>query len=337
MQTRRKNKQKATALTDGEQLSNLKDDLHVPHFWIHVVWSSWSITNYDKVATREILGLKKARAHEFLKDDLTDVLGVLNPVGRRFRRAKQMEKDLNKIGKDTCNLQFWSLYSLSNTFSETRSQLAEVSIIRDLIRKVDTETILLIQEHFETAAITRAADVLNKNGKSRLSQSVRLVLLCFHYMTVFNSFSSCSEAANDTVAKEDITFYETLSNSTAFSKNRHHLFKLAYSLYTGKKYEIPHDIETEILSSNKTEEDQLNRASLIIMQQHPFEDPNLGNMLRLTLSMIIDVAHHHNMEFMKRVVSVPRYNELESKQFELWCLSPQSEQIVDNIAKAIIL
>ncbi|CAO3698078.1 unnamed protein product [Rhizopus stolonifer] len=145
MQTRRKNKQKATALTDGEQLSNLKDDLHVPHFWIHVVWSSWSITNYDKVATREILGLKKARAHEFLKDDLTDVLGVLNPVGRRFRRAKQMEKDLNKIGKDSYNLEFWRVYATPNTLGPLAHDHAEIQ--------------------FSTAAVNRAANILGNKKK----------------------------------------------------------------------------------------------------------------------------------------------------------------------------
>jgi hypothetical protein len=63
-------------------------------FWTHVGWSSWSITNYDRVATKNILGLKRSRAHEFLKQDLTDVIKVLDPKGRRIQRARQMEKDL---------------------------------------------------------------------------------------------------------------------------------------------------------------------------------------------------------------------------------------------------
>jgi hypothetical protein len=43
------------------------------------------------------------------------------------------------------------------------------------------------------------------------------------------------------------------------------------------------------------------------------------------------------MKFMNRVISIPRYDELASKEFELWRLNPQSEEIVDDVAKAIIL
>lgn len=48
-------------------------------------------------------------------------------------------------------------------------------------------------------------------------------------MTAFDS-SSCGEAAIDIVVEEGTDFYETLSNSKAFSKQRHHFFKLSYSL-----------------------------------------------------------------------------------------------------------
>ncbi|CAO3703228.1 unnamed protein product [Rhizopus stolonifer] len=126
MKTRKKSKQKVKIPDDQEQLNRLKNDLHVPYFWTNVAWSSWSITNYDKVATRNILGLKKARAHEFLKEDLADVLKVLNPNGRRFQRAKLMEKDLKKFGKDTCTLQFWRVYATSNTLSPLANEHAEV-------------------------------------------------------------------------------------------------------------------------------------------------------------------------------------------------------------------
>lgn len=135
-----------------------------------------------------------------------------------------------EIGKDTCNLQFWSLHALSNTFNETKSQLQEVSYARDLIRESILKPYYWSQEHLKTTAINRATDVLNKNGKSQPSQPIRLVLSRFHCMTVFDYSSCCSESVSDNVVTEDITFYETLSNSTIFSKDRHHLFNLAYSL-----------------------------------------------------------------------------------------------------------
>ncbi|KAI7854468.1 hypothetical protein BDC45DRAFT_605751 [Circinella umbellata] len=43
------------------------------HFWTRVIWNAWSITGYDKVATKNIIGLNKNRAHEFLQQDLTEV------------------------------------------------------------------------------------------------------------------------------------------------------------------------------------------------------------------------------------------------------------------------
>lgn len=98
------------------------------------------------------------------------------------------------------------------------------------------------------------------------------------------------------------------------------------------------------------------------MQQWPFEDPSMHGYLRyndsfrciilyvvadlflfflpfvrLTLSKIVDVAHNHNKEFMKRVMSVPRYNELAAKKFDIWTLSEKSLEIMDELTKAMIV
>lgn len=53
-------------------------------------------------------------------------------------------------------------------------------------------------------------------------------------MTAFDS-SSCGEAAIDIVVEEGTDFYDTLFNLKTFSKHRHHLFKLSYSLVSELK------------------------------------------------------------------------------------------------------
>ncbi|KAI9247511.1 hypothetical protein BDA99DRAFT_565184 [Phascolomyces articulosus] len=92
--------------------------------------------------------------------------------------------------------------------------------------------------------------------------------------------SSASVINNDV----DYTFYEKLSNSALLPTNRSHLFKLGHYLDTINK----------ILDSDEEDEELLNRASLLTMQQWSFDDPNQSNMLRY------NVAHKHYKEFMKQ-------------------------------------
>lgn len=64
-----------------------------------------------------------------------------------------------------CNLQFWSLYALSNTFRNTRAQLTEVCATlftggRNL-------------ESLDPATVVRAMDVLNANHRRKHSEASR--------------------------------------------------------------------------------------------------------------------------------------------------------------------
>lgn len=138
----------------------------------------------------------------------------------------------------------------------------------------------------------------------------------------------------DNVVENDISFYQSLSNTTSFEKVRHHLFKKANSLLTGKSYEIPQEIVAQILSAQTTDEDKLNRASLIIMQQWPADDKKFTNILKLTLSSIIDVAHIHNKKFMEKIITAKRYSELAAQKLQSTDLRFESEEILDKITKS---
>lgn len=125
----------------------------------------------------------------------------------------------------------------------------------------------LAEKHFETSATAWTANVLNhESGPSHQS----------------NSSESAGVKRFDNVVENDISFYQSLSNTTSFEKVRHHLFKKANSLLTGKSYEIPQEIVAQILSAQTTDEDKLNRASLIIMQQWPADDKKFTNILKVS-------------------------------------------------------
>ncbi|KAG2222923.1 hypothetical protein INT45_013554 [Circinella minor] len=97
MQTRQKNKQKKQVPTEQQRIVEISDDLNVPEFWKRVAWSSWSITTFDKVATRSVLGLNKRKAHDYFSLDAIEVLRVLDENGRQANRVKQMQKDLKFV------------------------------------------------------------------------------------------------------------------------------------------------------------------------------------------------------------------------------------------------
>ncbi|KAI8084384.1 uncharacterized protein B0P05DRAFT_585676 [Gilbertella persicaria] len=104
--------------------------------------------------------------------------------------------------------------------------------------------------------------------------------------------------------------------------------------YEGENDNNKDDVN-ELLLRQESNLDHLNRLSISILKNWVDNDEVLGQILRISLSGIIDLAHDWTSQYCKSVFPDARWSEFEKLSYPIYDLTQESNEIYTNVMRKL--
>ncbi|KAG0734857.1 hypothetical protein G6F35_010652 [Rhizopus arrhizus] len=298
-------------------------------FWDGTEWQQWSVQNFDYEATKQNPGISRLVAHNDLNKDLATLIMALDKNSRKAQRLKQIKLAL----KSTLML----VRMVKNAKLNDEQFIAKKAMVVAK-EKLAAATLIKIAKDIKSQAIKKRTYEEITVDEDRDTDDE-------DHDTDENEEDGYDEENDDMTKKgnkrkddEQEKFIGQIQKNIVNSNNdaRHELFKWAFKLHKNEDYTPSEDVIDEILLREGSNLDHLNRLSVSILQNWTDKDEILSEILSVSLSGIVDLAHDWMSEYCKSVFPDARWSELEKLSYSIYNLTQESDEIYTNVMRVNI-
>ncbi|CEG64342.1 hypothetical protein RMATCC62417_01328 [Rhizopus microsporus] len=322
------------ATNEKEIIKGLRHELCVPDFWVETEWQQWSVQNFDCEAIKQNPGITRSVAHDDLGKDLNTLIKALDKNSRKAQRLKQIKLAMKTVHLNSVNSHFWRVRAVKS------AKLRDKQIIAKMSRAV-------AEENLTTATLSKITKNVNFQAiKKRTHEEMTDDEECDKDESEEDDgYEGGNDSnSNDMTKKkygekddEQEEFIDSIQKNIVNSSNdgRHELFKWAFKLHKNEDYTPSEDDVNELLLRQKSDLDHLNRLSISILKNWMDNDEVLGQILRISLSGIIDLAHDWTSQYCKSVFPDARWSEFEKLSYPIYNLTQESNEIYTNVMRIL--
>ncbi|KAI7851714.1 hypothetical protein BDC45DRAFT_515615 [Circinella umbellata] len=253
--------------------------------------------------------IKKIDAHRAIINDIRTLIEIFPNSTAIMEKLKKLKGDAKTANKNQIITNLWRRKTLNAAINQER-KMAETRLI--------------------TATINKEADAINNRINNDLDSKL-------NGLDVDNDDNGSTDN-NDNGQKDNDEYYLEECQKSLENRDiaRHELFRWAFKLQTKNEFSPMSEIIDPMREKCETDMDNLNRLSITILDNWDDSDDILEQILRITLSGIIDISHDWVAYYIKHAFSESRWASLTNTQtLQLAELTHKSDNIFDNVIKLL--